>query len=96
MERKRRAHINDGIEEISRLIPGGFDKIGKSTLLKRAADYLSEITQRVEKFDDELAKHEMEKANLQVSRANPRSPSWRCSASRLHRAGIHVNVTGES
>lgn len=67
VERRRRENINDGIGEIARLVPGGLEKMGKGTLLRRAAEHLVELTDKVTRFDTELAKRETEKAEAQVS-----------------------------
>jgi len=67
VERRRRENINDGIGEIARLIPGGLEKMGKGTLLRRAAEHLAMMVEKVARFDEELAKREVEKAEIQVS-----------------------------
>ncbi|RSH90954.1 hypothetical protein EHS25_010130 [Saitozyma podzolica] len=65
VERRRRENINDGIMEIARHVPGGSDKMGKGTLLRRAAEYLSEVTIKVENVDREIAKRDSEKQEIQ-------------------------------
>ncbi|KAL1413182.1 basic helix-loop-helix protein [Vanrija albida] len=65
VERRRRENINDGINEIARLVPGGSEKMGKGMLLRRAADYLSDITSKLGRFDEELASKEREKQTIQ-------------------------------
>ena len=41
--------------------------MGKGTLLRRAAEHLVELVDKVARFDTELAKRETEKADAQVS-----------------------------
>jgi len=48
------------------LIPGGDEKIGKGALLKRTAQFLTEMVEKVDTIDDERSKWEMEKAHLEV------------------------------
>lgn len=68
VERRRRENINDGITEIGRYVPGGQDpKVGKGLLLKRAAEYIREMTDRVARADEDLAAWENEKQALLVS-----------------------------
>lgn len=67
VERRRRENINDGIAEIARYIPNGQDpKLGKGQLLKLAAEYLNEMTERIRRFDAEMAIKEREKQELRV------------------------------
>lgn len=66
VERRRRENINDGINEIARLVPGGSEKMGKGMLLRRAADYLSDIANKMGRFDEELASKDREKQTIQV------------------------------
>ncbi|KAK8858737.1 hypothetical protein IAR55_002966 [Kwoniella newhampshirensis] len=63
VERRRRENINDGINEIAQLIPGGMEKQGKGTLLKRAAQHISELTEKLARAADELTKQAVETQN---------------------------------
>lgn len=67
VERRRRENINDGINEIARLIPGGQDKVGKGQLLRRAAEHLAQVKDRLARVDAELAQKEHEKSTMKVS-----------------------------
>ncbi|WRT67933.1 uncharacterized protein IL334_004907 [Kwoniella shivajii] len=69
VERRRRENINDGINEIAQLIPGGTDKQGKSALLKRAAQYLVELSEKVRVGDEEITKRDIEKQDLEAQLA---------------------------
>ncbi|WWC88543.1 uncharacterized protein L201_003454 [Kwoniella dendrophila CBS 6074] len=70
VERRRRVNINDGINEIAQLVPGGKDKQGKSTLLKRAATYLIELTEKLRIGEEETTKREIEKQDLEAQLAH--------------------------
>ncbi|WWC62753.1 uncharacterized protein I303_105350 [Kwoniella dejecticola CBS 10117] len=65
VERRRRENINDGINEIAQLIPGGLDKQGKGTLLKRAAAYLVDLVDKIRVGQEELGKKDAEKVDLE-------------------------------
>ncbi|WOO76861.1 Psilocybin cluster transcription regulator [Vanrija pseudolonga] len=65
VERRRRENINDGINEIARLVPGGSEKMGKGMLLRRAADYLGDIANKMGRFDEELTSKDREKQTIQ-------------------------------
>lgn len=41
--------------------------MGKGTLLRRAAEHMAFLTDKAARFDEELAKREVEKADIQVS-----------------------------
>lgn len=73
VERRRRENINDGINEIARLIPGGQDKVGKGQLLRRAAEHLAQVKERLSRVDAELAQKDHEKAIIKVSPDRPYS-----------------------
>jgi hypothetical protein len=49
--------------------------MGKGTLLRRAAEYLAEVTIKVENVDREITKRDSEKQEIQVGHARFR-PSW--------------------
>lgn len=50
--------------------------MGKGTLLRRAAEYLSEVTIKVENVDREIAKRDSEKQEIQVGHVSVYTPSW--------------------
>jgi hypothetical protein len=50
--------------------------MGKGTLLRRAAEYLSEVTIKVENVDREIAKRDSEKQEIQVGHASGFIHSW--------------------
>ncbi|OCF37181.1 hypothetical protein I317_00095 [Kwoniella heveanensis CBS 569] len=70
VERRRRENINDGINEIAQLIPGGLEKQGKGNLLKRAATYIIEMSEKVARADEEAGKREVEKQDLEAQLAH--------------------------
>ncbi|WVQ96493.1 hypothetical protein IAU59_003598 [Kwoniella sp. CBS 9459] len=70
VERRRRENINDGINEIAQLIPGGLEKQGKGNLLKRAATYIIEMSEKVARADEEAGKREAEKLDLEAQLAH--------------------------
>ncbi|WVF68977.1 hypothetical protein IAT40_003751 [Kwoniella sp. CBS 6097] len=70
VERRRRENINDGISEIAQLIPGGLEKQGKGNLLKRAANYIIEMSEKVARADEEAGKREVEKQDLEAQLAH--------------------------
>lgn len=66
VERRRRETINDGMTEIALIIPGGTDKMGKSALLRSAAQYMKELMHQVESINEDRAKWAQEKSDLEV------------------------------
>ncbi|WWC70928.1 uncharacterized protein I206_104880 [Kwoniella pini CBS 10737] len=70
VERRRRENINDGINEIAQLIPGGTDKQGKGMLLKRAAAYLVDLVDKIRVGQEELSKRQGEKIDLEAQLAH--------------------------
>lgn len=67
IERRRRETINDGINDLARLVPGGLEKMGKGALLRLASEYMADLAGKVERFDAELGRVEKEKQQLRVS-----------------------------
>ncbi|KAK4684380.1 hypothetical protein P7C73_g5798, partial [Tremellales sp. Uapishka_1] len=66
VERRRRENINDGINEIARLVPNLTEKqMGKGTVLRRAAEYISELKDKIERIDEDAQKRDVEKAELE-------------------------------
>ena len=56
--------------------------MGKGTLLRRATEYLAELSEKSTRFDTELAKREAEKVALQVRGSFPLAPAlWVRNAS---------------
>ncbi|WWD05024.1 hypothetical protein V865_003095 [Kwoniella europaea PYCC6329] len=70
VERRRREGINDGINEIAQLIPGGTDRKGKGTVLKRAVAYIIELNDKVRADQEELTKKDIEKHDLEAQLAH--------------------------
>lgn len=69
MERRRRENINDGLMEIAKHVPGGFEKMGKGTFLRKAAERLAEVTIKADLWDAEQANKGQGDAELRVSRS---------------------------
>lgn len=68
VERRRRENINEGIMDIVAQVPGGSDpKVGKGILLKRAADYLQNLKNKVEHLTVDVASKDREKQEYAVS-----------------------------
>ena len=68
VERRRRENINDGINDLVRLLPGGLsDKVGKGLLLRRAAEHLAVLTERSNTMSEELTQLRADKHDLNVS-----------------------------
>ena len=57
--------INEGITALSALLPGSSAR-SKGALLRQAVDHLNDLSARVQKFDEEIARREEEKVALQV------------------------------
>ncbi|WVR06488.1 hypothetical protein IAU60_003519 [Kwoniella sp. DSM 27419] len=73
VERRRRENINDGINEIAHLIPGGMDKQGKGMLLKRAATYIIELVEKAARMEEDGQKRDVEKQDLEAQIAHLQS-----------------------
>ncbi|WVW84857.1 hypothetical protein I302_106892 [Kwoniella bestiolae CBS 10118] len=70
VERRRREGINEGINEIAQLIPGGTDKQGKGTVLKKAVAYIIELSDKLRADQEELTKKDIEKQDLEAQLAH--------------------------
>lgn len=66
VERRRREVINEGIENIAKMIPG--NEKNKGAILQRTCQYISELQNKIASFDNErhvfeITSRELEKRN---------------------------------
>jgi hypothetical protein len=71
VERRRRENINEGINDLAKLIPEGTDKMGKGAFLRRAVEHVEHLTAKNKEFSDLLTGLDHDKAEMQVCRVLP-------------------------
>ena len=67
VERRRRENINEGINDLAKLIPEGTDKMGKGAFLRRAVEHLEGLTTKNKEFENLISSLDHDKGEMQVS-----------------------------
>jgi transcriptional regulator CBF1 len=92
VERRRREVINEGIENIAKIVPG-VEK-NKGAILQRTAQYITELQEQTSKFDQERATFDIaltsrnERLKTSVQQAWQESKKWQ---QRCRDAGLHFD-----